>query len=210
MKKGRGRQFLLVLLLIIGITGNTHVYATEDSAAAETGKLVVVEYVNIREKPTTDARILGHIPGETVLEPLGAQKNELGELWYQIRYEGITGYIRETTVVPQKAQEEIAEETVAEETIIEEKAVTEETVTEEMATQEPITQEPVTEEPAETETPSKQEVSVQTTREAVNPIDKAASLFFGGAFLCLIPIALLIKKIRKQQCSTDDNTNRKG
>lgn len=199
MKKERGKHLLFVLLLILGITGNTYVYATEDSgtAAEKLPEVEVMEYVNIREHPTTDARILGHIPGETVLQPLGKEENELGELWYQIRYEGITGYIRGTTVKP--AVEENAQEEASKEVLTEEAA---EEITKEPAAEEPMTRDAErlpSEEVTETEITEEQTISTQTTREAVHPIDRAAVLFFGGALFCLVPMVLLIRRIRKQQ-----------
>lgn len=57
-----------------------------------------IEAVNIRREPSTDAEILGTIPPDITLDCIGIEANRIGETWYEVDYDGVRGYIRESTV----------------------------------------------------------------------------------------------------------------
>ncbi len=57
-----------------------------------------IEAVNIRREPSTDAEILGTIPPDITLDCISIEANRIGETWYEVDYDGVRGYIRESTV----------------------------------------------------------------------------------------------------------------
>lgn len=180
--------------------------------------------VNIRLQPTTEAEIVGRVPQHTILEPVQTQENELGEIWYQIEYEGIIGFVRESTVdiieveetienveaEPQTSGTELVEpETwisveVGAETIKEEAKL--DTEAEKDDAQEIDKQE-------KKSTEEREEIYKVTTRRLVNPIDGVVVMLGLGILLSAFLALLVIKLMRKEQRKAADNnknSRRKG
>lgn len=61
-------------------------------------QLFTLEVVNIRENPSTDENILGKIPRGTTLDYIDVITNTIGEVWYEVSYEDISGFIKQSTV----------------------------------------------------------------------------------------------------------------
>lgn len=61
-------------------------------------KIITLDNVNIREKPTVSSRIKGNIPQGTEVSYTQSVRNEQDEVWYAVTYQGIEGYITETAV----------------------------------------------------------------------------------------------------------------
>lgn len=61
-------------------------------------QLLTMQAVNIRENPSTDGEILGIIPTGETLEYIDVTTNPSGEVWYEISYENIYGFIKQSTV----------------------------------------------------------------------------------------------------------------
>lgn len=79
--------------------GEDRVHDSSVGVPGETDRQVrTIESVNMRRDPTTDSDIVGRIPPRVTLECIGMLKNEIGENWYEISYEGVRGYVRESTV----------------------------------------------------------------------------------------------------------------
>lgn len=61
-------------------------------------QLLTMEVVNIRENPSTDEEILGKIPRGTTLDYIDTITNTIGEVWYEVSYEDVYGFIKQSTV----------------------------------------------------------------------------------------------------------------
>lgn len=179
--------------------------------------------VNIRLQPTTEAEIVGRVPQYTILEPLQTQENDLGEVWYQIVYEGVTGFVRESAVDIIEIEDtvEISEEVIQE---IETKAAELET---EMNTETEIkitgeegqkeeTENRVIQETEKQEKKSQKTVeAVQkvTTRKMANPIDCVVIVLVIGIVTSAFMAVMVLKLMRKEQRKKADknkNSRRKG
>lgn len=57
-----------------------------------------LERVNIRESASTDAEILGSLPKNEEVRVLAICGNEIGEVWYQIIYKDLIGFVRNTSL----------------------------------------------------------------------------------------------------------------
>lgn len=164
----------------------------------------VIQNVNIREYPTTDAEIVGRVPSNTILESLQKQENEAGEIWYQISYEGVNGYIRESAVdiieieqgneVETQEQPEQTKNTTATE-------IQEITIPQEEAEDTPQSVQVVSKENNRvTEKEREQAVVYQkTTRKAVNPIDEVVLFIMLGMVVSLLPVIFIMRRIRKKR-----------
>lgn len=174
--------------------------------------------VNIRLQPTTEAEIVGRVPQHTILEPIQTQENEQGEIWYQIEYEGITGFVRESTVDIIEVEEAV-ENREPESRTNEEKSVEAETQTdieekaEVIEEKQDIKTEKSDKQDSNEQEKSRAEIQSLTTRKAVNPIDRVAILLGLGILLSALLALLVIRLMRKQQRKTADNnknSRRKG
>lgn len=174
--------------------------------------------VNIRLQPTTEAEIVGRVPQHTILEPIQTQENEQGEIWYQIEYEGIMGFVRESAV------DIIEVEETVENMETELQSNEEEFVEAEMQTgieedaefieeKQDIKAEKSDKQDSNEKEKAEAEIYRVTTRKAVNPIDRVAILLGLGILLSALLALLVIKLMRKQQRKTADNnknSRRKG
>lgn len=61
-------------------------------------QIYTLEVVNIRENPSTDEEILGKIPRGTTLNYIDVITNTIGEVWYEVSYEDIQGFVKQSTV----------------------------------------------------------------------------------------------------------------
>lgn len=61
-------------------------------------QLLTMQAVNIRENPSTAGEILGQIPSGIMLDYMDVITNPMGEVWYEISYEDVRGFIRQSTV----------------------------------------------------------------------------------------------------------------
>lgn len=61
-------------------------------------QLLTMEVVNIRENPSTAEEILGKIPRGTTLDYIDTITNAIGEVWYEVSYEDINGFVKQSTV----------------------------------------------------------------------------------------------------------------
>lgn len=162
-----------------------------------------IQNVNIRELPTTEAEIVGRVPRNTILEPLEKQENESGEIWYQINYEGIIGYIRESTVdiIEIEREEEQIEKQIEElpqqETaiVMQEVAISQEEVEniEQSVKQASKETEKIAEEMRNTV------VCEITTRKSVNPLDGVMLFIMLGMIVSLVPVICIMRKVRKKR-----------
>lgn len=166
-----------------------------------------IQNVNIRELPTIEAEIVGRVPRNTILEPLEKQENESGEVWYQINYEGIIGYIRESTVdiieiereeeQIEKQIEKQIEELPQQETaiVMQEVAISQEEVEniEQSVKQASKETEKIAEEMRNTV------VCEITTRKSVNPIDGVMLFIMLGMIVSLVPVICIMRKVRKKR-----------
>lgn len=202
------------------------VEAEDENEENEIEKKWQIEFkqnVNIRLQPTTEAEIVGRVPQYTILEPLQTQENELGEIWYQIEYEGITGFVRESAVdiIEMEDSVEISEEVSRE---IETKTAEFET---EMNTETEIkitgeegqneeTENRVIQETEKQE--KKKQIPVEavqkiTTRKMVNPIDGVVIILGLGILISAFLAMIVVKLMRKEQrirADKNKNSRRKG
>lgn len=185
-----------------------------------------VQNVNIRLQPTTEAEIVGRVPQHTILEPVQTQENELGEIWYQIEYEGIMGFVRESTVdiieveeTVENVEEEPQPQTNEAELVEPEPQISVEMDAEiikeeekqDIKIEKSDTQENDKQEKKSTE--EREEIYKVTTRKAVNPIDEVVIRLGLGSLLSAFLALLVIKLMRKEQRKTADNnknSRRKG
>lgn len=86
-------------------TGNaqTNVPANEDENENNLPEnvrtqILAAEVVNIRENPSTSEEIVGKIPRGTTIDYIDIVINENGEEWYEVSYEDIHGYVKQSTV----------------------------------------------------------------------------------------------------------------
>lgn len=61
-------------------------------------QIETMQAVNIRKNASIEEDVVGKIPQGTILDCISTQENEIGEIWYEITYSGIHGYVRESTV----------------------------------------------------------------------------------------------------------------
>lgn len=61
-------------------------------------QLFTMQVVNIRENPSTSAEVVGKIPSGTTLDYIDSTTNTMGEIWYEISYEDISGFVKQSTV----------------------------------------------------------------------------------------------------------------
>ncbi len=153
--------------------------------------------VNIRKLPTKDSEIVGRVPETTILEPIQRQENEVGETWYQIEYEEISGYILETTVeiieIEQEAvlpenelqsqDEEMTVEEVSSSSIQYEER--EHTLLERQGKKE-----------ANDKIEKKEVAYNKTTRKQVSPIDKVVVILAVGMVCSMLPVIFIVTRIR--------------
>ena len=126
--------------------------------------------VNMRAEPTTDSERVGRVKkyGSELLVT-GAVKNDKGEIWYAVTYDGVSGYIRGDFVTLSKPAATKAPEVTEEPVVVEEEPVVtdEPVVTEEtVVTDEPV----VTDAPVVTEKPIVTETTVVTDEPVVTEI----------------------------------------
>lgn len=82
-----------------GTAGETETSDSSMGERMETDRQVrTIESVNMRRDSAISSDIVGRIPPGVTLNCIGVQKNEIGENWYEIFYEGVHGYVRESTV----------------------------------------------------------------------------------------------------------------
>lgn len=179
----------------------------QEEEQATKQQIEVMQNVNIREQPTTGAEIIGRVPQHTILEPLQVQENEAGERWYQISYEGIVGYVKESAVelieTPQESEEEESQSEEMENVQVER-------VQEDLTESENVeyAYSDIQEEKKVTDETEKETAIQETTRKAVNPIDHIVVLFLSGIVLSFIPIIFVQKAFRKERQRLADK-NRK-
>lgn len=183
-----------------------------------------VQNVNIRLQPTTEAEIVGRVPQHTILEPVQTQENEMGEIWYQIEYEGIMGFVRESTVdiieveeavenvetEPQTNEAELVE-TETQISIEVDAEIIEEEEKQDIKIEKSDIQKNDKQEKKNVE--KRDEIHVVTTRKTVNPIDGVLIMLGLGVLLSAFLALLVIKLMRKEQQKTADNnknSRRKG
>ena len=195
------------------------VEAEDENEENEIEKKWQIEFkqnVNIRLQPTTEAEIVGRVPQYTILEPLQTQENELGEIWYQIEYEGITGFVRESAVdiIEMEDTVEISEEVTQEiETTTSESEPEMNTETEEQYEE---TENRVVQETEKQEMESQKLVEVVqkvTTRKTANPIDGVVIVLVMGIVASAFMAVMVLKLMRKEQRKKADknkNSRRKG
>lgn len=76
------------------------------------GELNVLETINFRRQPSTDSEIIAKIEGGTKLTYYEKHINEQGELWYQVLYGDISGYVADSAVeIVQQEQTDDAKQT---------------------------------------------------------------------------------------------------
>lgn len=189
--------------------------ATEENEQPKKWKMEFSQNVNIRLQPTTESEIVGRVPQYTILEPLQIQENDLGEIWYQIEYEGVVGFVRESAVdiieiedtselLGEKSQEEDTQTMEAEtETKIDTETKITEKETESEAVQETDTQEMQSMQPSDT-------VGKVTARKRVNPIDGIVIMLGAGSVVSAFLAMQVMKRMRKEQrIRADKKKNRR-
>lgn len=75
----------------------------DSSGAAESGKNTVqgvqtIKGVNIRKSTSTKSSVLIQAPPNVTLECLGTVKNQAGEIWYEVVYKDVQGYVKKSVV----------------------------------------------------------------------------------------------------------------
>ena len=78
MKENIIRSFIFILIFVLGITG---------VSLAKTGEIKDSDFLNLREKPTTDSEILVKMPQDAKFEKL-----DDSDYWYRVQYKNYTGY----------------------------------------------------------------------------------------------------------------------
>ena len=78
MKENIIRSFIFILIFVLGITG---------VSLAKTGEIKDSDFLNLREKPTTDSEILVKMPQDAKFEIL-----DDSDYWYRVQYKNYTGY----------------------------------------------------------------------------------------------------------------------
>lgn len=79
MKENIIRSFIFILIFVLGITG---------VSLAKTGEIKDSDFLNLREKPTTDSEILVKMPQDAKFEIL-----DDSDYWYRVQYKNYTGYV---------------------------------------------------------------------------------------------------------------------
>lgn len=72
--------------------------ADNDILPGQLGELNVLETINLRRQPSTASEIIVKIERDTKLPYFDEYVNELGEVWYQVSYENIMGYVTDSAV----------------------------------------------------------------------------------------------------------------
>lgn len=193
----------------------------EKQEAMEIQKKQQIEFaqnVNIRKLPTTEAEIVGRVPQHTILEPVQTQENEQGEIWYQIEYEGIIGFVRENTVDIIEIEETVENvknelQTNKEEFVEPQTQTGMEEETEEIKEK----QESKPEKSDKQDNDKQEKIGTEPdriiTRKTVNPVDGVVVLLGLGSLISALLAWLVIKRMRKQQRKAADNhknNRRKG
>ena len=70
-------------------------------------KVRALQIVNVRTGPSLESERAGRASKDTVFDCIGSCVNEIGEVWYEVVYNDISGYVRDSTV------EVVGENTVA-------------------------------------------------------------------------------------------------
>lgn len=97
------------------------------------GRLITLDSVNLRSMPSTESEILTRINRNVELSYYQRYQNDIGEGWYQVDYNGMTGYVIESAAMVLQLQQEEQQEAdnseadvLDEETLQEESSVLEE------------------------------------------------------------------------------------
>ncbi len=72
--------------------------AGSDASAGQQGELNVLETINFREQPSTDSEVIARIEHNTRIPYFEEYVDESGEVWYQVSYENMTGYVTGSAV----------------------------------------------------------------------------------------------------------------
>lgn len=70
------------------------------------GRLVTLDSVNLRSMPSTESEILTRINQNEELSYYQRYQNDIGEGWYQVDYNGMTGYVIESAAMVLQLQQE--------------------------------------------------------------------------------------------------------
>lgn len=70
------------------------------------GRLVILDSVNLRSMPSTESEILARINQNVELSYYQKYQNDIGEGWYQVDYNGMTGYVIESAAMVLQLQQE--------------------------------------------------------------------------------------------------------
>ncbi len=206
--KRRWGVYALVWMLLMAVSGMS-AKATESVEHSEQ-VLQVLENVNIRQMPTTESRIVGNIPRETELAYIAAWENEKGEVWYEITYQAIDGYI--TASVVDAGESPMTPQPIA----LMEEETTQMQETEEMSeTEDAFVEQETLEEEVQTETESipivmetKEEIETQEQFSVVQIEDRKTNQKMRmpdcfeigiclGILICILVLIRLIRKIRQ-------------
>ena len=79
MKKNIIKSFIFITIFCLAITG---------VSLAKTGEIKDSDFLNLREKPTTDSEILVRMPQDAKFEIL-----DDSDYWYRVQYQSYTGYV---------------------------------------------------------------------------------------------------------------------
>ena len=92
------KKFLIALLIVGGIFSGLQIFSISTEAAHiaayDTATVInVSDYVNLREKPSTNSAILARVPRGATVGVSGEVLPQLTNGFYYVVYQGIYGYI---------------------------------------------------------------------------------------------------------------------
>ena len=89
------KKFLVALLICGGIFSAENFFVAEavHVTAYEKATVINADYVNLREKPSTNSAVLAKIPRGATVEVSGEILPDLNNDFYRVVYQGILGYV---------------------------------------------------------------------------------------------------------------------